>query len=204
MLKKVKEVVVFQPYVDTLTDPFKVLVSTIISARTKDETTGEASKRLFRKIKDVNSMIKADEKHIQDLIYPVSFYKNKAKHLKQMAKMLKINYNGKVPTTITELVKLPGVGRKTANLVISVAFNKPGICVDTHVHRITNRWGLVDTKTPKETEMRLKKILIKSTWSNINRYLVPFGKEICTPISPKCSKCPLQYLCPKIGVSKHR
>ena len=148
-------------------DPFKVLVSTIISARTKDEVTEEVSKKLFKEIKDVDDLLNIDEEKLANLIYPAGFYKNKAKNLKKLAKILKDNYNGRVPDSLEELLKLPGVGWKTANLVITLAFDKDGICVDTHVHRICNRWEIVDTETPEETEFELRKKLPKKYWKII-------------------------------------
>ncbi|MCQ6254682.1 DUF123 domain-containing protein [Methanocaldococcus sp.] len=169
-------------------DPFKVLISTIISARTKDEVTEEVSKRLFNVVKNVDDLLKIDEEELSKLIYPAGFYKNKAKNLKKLAIILKENYNGKVPDSLEDLLKLPGVGRKTANLVITLAFDKDGICVDTHVHRICNRWGIVDTETPEETEFELRKKLPKKYWKIINNLLVVFGREICSP-KPKCDKC---------------
>ncbi|CAB3289221.1 Endonuclease III [Methanocaldococcus lauensis] len=169
-------------------DPFKVLISTIISARTKDEVTEEVSKRLFNVVKDVDDLLKIDEEELAKLIYPAGFYKNKAKNLKKLAIILKENYNGKVPDSLEDLLKLPGVGRKTANLVITLAFDKDGICVDTHVHRICNRWEIVDTETPEETEFELRKKLPKKYWKIINNLLVVFGREICSP-KPKCDKC---------------
>ncbi|WP_457613168.1 DUF123 domain-containing protein [Methanocaldococcus sp.] len=169
-------------------DPFKVLVSTIISARTKDEITEEVSKKLFKEVKNVDDLLKIDEEKLANLIYPAGFYRNKAKNLKKMAKVLKEEYGGEVPDSLEELLKLPGVGRKTANLVLTLAFDKDGICVDTHVHRICNRWEIVDTETPEETEFELRKKLPKKYWKVINNLLVIFGKEICSP-KPKCEKC---------------
>ncbi|MEO2117028.1 MAG: DUF123 domain-containing protein [Methanocaldococcus sp.] len=185
-------------------DPFKVLISTIISARTKDEVTEEVSKRLFKKIKDVEDLLNIDEEKLADLIYPAGFYKVKAKNLKKLAKILKENYDGKVPDSLEELLKLPGVGRKTANLVITLAFNKDGICVDTHVHRICNRWEIVDTETPEETEFELRKKLPKKYWKVINNLLVVFGREICSP-KPKCGKCfeEIKEKCPYYEKIKH-
>ena len=185
-------------------DPFKVLVTTMLSARTKDETTLEAAKRLFAKVKMPEDFEKLSEKQIQELIYPVGFYKNKARFLKELPSALKKEFDGKIPQTIEELVKLDGVGRKTANLVVAVAFKKPGMCVDTHVHRIMNRLGYVKTKTPHETEMALRKKLPLKYWENINSMLVAFGQNTCRPISPMCSKCPIRGDCRRVGVVQHR
>ena len=196
------------PYVTEISlekrDLFKILVSTILSARTKDEVTKIATERLFSKIKNVYDLQKLDEKEIEELIYPVGFYRNKAKLLKKLANVLIEEFGGKVPQRIEDLTKLPGVGRKTANLVLILGFNKDGICVDTHVHRIVNRWGYVKTKIPEETEMELRKKLPKKFWKRINTLLVSFGQNICKPVSPKCSVCGLKDICPKIGVKIFR
>jgi endonuclease III len=181
-------------------DPFRVLVSTILSARTKDAVTGAASERLFAVVKKSEDLKLLSVEEISKIIYPVMYYNNKSRYLKQLPEFLK---NG-VPDTINELLKLPGVGRKTANLVITVGFNKPAICVDTHVHRITNIWGYVDTKNPHETEMALREKLPKEHWNIINHYLVAFGQNLCTPISPHCSKCPISKYCKRIGVQTSR
>ncbi len=184
-------------------NPFKVLVSTIISARTKDKTTLEASERLFKNVSKVQDLNKLSLADIEALIYPVGFYRQKAKYLKQLPEKIK-EFNDQVPDSIEELIKLPGVGRKTANLVLAVAFKKPAICVDTHVHRIMNRLGYVKTKTPFETEMILRKKMPKKYWLDINSILVAFGQSICTPLSPWCSRCPIEKYCTKINVKKWR
>ena len=181
-------------------DPFKVLIATILSARTKDEVTIKASRKLFSAADNPYDMIKLGEKKISELIYPVGFYRNKAKNIVQICKELIEKYGGKVPDTMEELLKLKGVGRKTANLVLILGYDKMGICVDTHVHRITNRWGYVKTKTPEETEMELRKKLPKKHWKEINELLVSFGQHICKPVKPQCNTCPVQKLCPRIGV----
>ena len=175
-----KEVIDYKvPIVDLIQiqtkDPFKVLITTILSARTKDGTTSIAAKKLFIKIKKIKDIEKFTQKEIEKLIYPVGFYKTKAKHLKQLPIILKQEFNNKIPETIEELIKLPGVGRKTANLVVTIAFNKPGICVDTHVHKIMNRIGYIETKTPYETEMRLRDKLPKKYWKTINKYCNRLG-----------------------------
>ena len=204
-----KEVINYKvPIVDIIQiqtkDPFKVLITTILSARTKDETTSKAAKKLFIKIKKIKDLEKFTQKEIEKLIYPVGFYKTKAKHLKQLPIVLKQEFNNKIPETINELIKLPGVGRKTANLVVTIAFNKQGICVDTHVHRIINRFGYINTKTPLETEIKLREKLPKKYWKPINSIIVAFGQNLCTPISPHCSEGPIKKYCNKVGVKKSR
>ncbi len=177
-------------------DPFKVLVSTILSARTKDEVTSKASERLFNQVSNVKQLSKLAIVDIEKLIYPVGFYKTKAIHLKNLYSVM----GDKVPDTIEKLLKLPGVGRKTANLVLAVAFGIPAICVDTHVHRITNRWGYVKTKNPLETEMTLRKKLPINHWLVINTTLVAFGQNLCRPIGPKCKKCPIIENCAQFNL----
>ena len=184
-------------------DPFKVLVATILSARTKDETTAVAARKLFKKADTVEKLAKLSEEELQKLIYPVGFYKNKAGYLKKLPAAL-AQFDNIVPDTIEELIKLPGVGRKTANLVLSVAFKKPAICVDTHVHRIMNIWNYVETDKPLETEMALRKKLPKEYWIPVNSLLVSFGQSICRPVSPHCNSCPLSSECPQTGVSPRK
>ncbi len=180
-------------------DPFKVLVATILSARTKDETTAVASARLFRDAPDVDALALLPEQRLAELIYPVGFYKTKARHLAMLPGALR-PFHGQVPDTIEELVTLPGVGRKTANLVVSVAFKKPAICVDTHVHRIMNIWEYVETGSPLQTEMTLREILPKKHWLTVNSLLVAFGQSLCRPVAPHCDICPLLPRCPQKGV----
>jgi len=175
--------------------PFKVLVGTMLSARTKDQTTAAAVRKLFAVVNDYKDLRKLSEKQIEKLIFPVGFYHNKAKYLKQLPDVLEAEFNGEIPDTIDELCKLPGVGRKTANLVVTLAFDKYGICVDVHVHRISNRLGLIQTKTPLETEMKLREILPKRFWKTWNSYLVSFGQTLCRPIGPKCKICPITRFC---------
>jgi len=184
--------------------PYQILISTLISARTKDEVTSEASKRLFKLADNPKDMVKFSEEEIAKAIYPAGFYKTKAKAIKELSKTLLEKYNGKVPDTLEELLKLKGVGRKTANLVLALAFNKPAICVDTHVHRITNRLSFVNTKKPEETERELMKKVPVERWNDINDLFVAFGQTICKPISPKCEECPIRDLCPvyKENISK--
>ncbi len=184
--------------------PFRILVSTVISARTKDEVTGSASERLFARAKDPESMARLRESEIAKLIYPAGFYRTKAKAIRALSKKLAEEHGGRVPRRIEELVELPGVGRKTANLVVTLAFGGPGICVDTHVHRIVNRIGVVSTRNPKETEFALRAVLPKEYWLEINDMLVTYGKNVCTPVSPRCSICRIESLCAKTGVSRSR
>jgi endonuclease-3 len=184
--------------------PFKVLIGTLISSRTKDEVTHDATERLFEKAKTPQQMVKLDREEIMELIYPAGFYKNKSRYILQTAQLLLDQYEGRVPDEIDELVKLPGVGRKTANLVITLAFNKPGICVDTHVHRIFNRWGYIRSTKPEETEILLREKLPQEYWIPINNVLVTYGQNLCTPISPHCSKCPVIDFCEQRGVDQHR
>ena len=184
--------------------PFKILVSTIISARTKDEVTGPAAERLFALADSPGKMQRLSEKQIEKAIFPAGFYRTKATALRKTARELVEQFGSRVPDTIEELLTLPGVGRKTANLVVTLAHNKAGICVDTHVHRIANRWGYVKTKTPHETEQALRKKLPKKHWISINTILVMHGQNICKPISPFCGRCPVFKYCARIGVTKSR
>ncbi len=184
-------------------DPFKVLVATILSARTKDETTALAAGKLFKKADTAKKLARLSEEELQKLVYPVGFYKNKAGYLKKLPEALG-KFNNEVPDTIEELVTLPGVGRKTANLVLSVAFKKPAICVDTHVHRIMNIWKYVETDTPLKTEMALREKLPLEYWIPVNSLLVSFGQSICRPVSPHCSICPLEAECPQKDVTPRK
>ena len=185
-------------------NPFNVLIATILSARTKDQTTVAACKKLFAKVKTFSDIENISEKQVQKLIYPVGFYQNKAKYLKQLPKAVREKFNDKIPQTIDQLIQLPGVGRKTANLVVAIAFQKPAVCVDVHVHRITNRLGYLRTKIPFETEMTLRKKLPKKYWTTFNSIFVAFGQFTCKPISPFCSRCPVQKYCNRVGVKKSR
>ncbi len=177
-------------------DPFKVLTATILSARTRDETTAAAAKRLFSRASNAGQLAGLSVKEIEKLIYPVGFFRNKAGYLARLPAALE-PYNGRVPDTIEELITLPGVGRKTANLVLGAAFGKPAICVDTHVHRIMNIWGYVQTKTPLATEMALRDKLPRRHWIEVNSILVAFGQSICRPVSPLCGQCPASRVCPQ-------
>ncbi|MDX1382444.1 MAG: endonuclease III [Thermoanaerobaculia bacterium] len=185
-------------------DPFRILVSTLLSARTKDEVTAAASRRLFAQAPTPEAVLALTEARVAELIYPVGFYKTKARNVLAACRELVERFGGEVPRTIDELVTLPGVGRKTANLVLVEAFAEPAICVDTHVHRITNLWGYVDTASPHETEMALRAKLPRRYWLEINRLLVSFGQHTCVPASPLCSRCPLDDWCPRLGVKRHR
>ncbi|RLD14660.1 MAG: endonuclease III [Caldiserica bacterium] len=185
-------------------DPFRVLISCLLSLRTKDEVTLKASERLFSVAKTPQEFLNLSTKKIEELIYPVGFYRVKAKRIKEISKIIIERYGGKVPDNLEELLTLPGVGRKTANIVITQGFNKYGIAVDTHVHRVSNRLGLVKTKTPEETEVKLREIIPKKYWIELNDLFVSFGQNICTPISPRCSICPISKYCDKVGVKTHR
>jgi len=183
---------------------FNVLIATILSARTKDETTAKVCEKLFERVKSIEDLEKLSSKEIEKFIYPVGFYKTKAKHLKKLPGVLRKEFDGKIPSEIDDLLKLPGVGRKTANLVRAVGFGKDGLCIDTHCHRIFNRLGYVKTKTPNETEIVLRKNLPKKYWGKINYLFVAFGQNLCRPISPWCSKCKIIEYCSQVGVKSKR
>jgi endonuclease-3 len=185
-------------------DPFKVLVSTLISLRTKDEVTRKSSERLFKLADTPESMAKLEASAIEKAIYPAGFYRTKAKHILAMCSALLRDHGGSVPDEIEELLSLPGVGRKTANLVVTLGYGKPGICVDTHVHRIVNRLGYVRTGTPEETERSLRAKLPRRYWIEINDLLVTYGQHVCTPVSPFCSRCRLAPFCGRVGVTRSR
>ncbi len=184
--------------------PFRVLVSCILSLRTQDKTTWEASNRLFSMASTPYDMVQLTQRQIEKAIYPVGFYRTKSRVIRQISKELIEKYKGEVPSEINTLLTLPGVGRKTANLIVTEGFGKLGICVDTHVHRISNRLGYVRTKTPEETEWALRKKLPKQYWKTYNSLLVVWGQNICKPISPYCSKCHIQSFCAKCDVTKSR
>lgn len=184
-------------------DPYKILVATILSARTKDETTAKAAAALFEQAPSLQQLANLSEKVIEKLIYPVGFYKNKTKYLKQLPFALE-KFGDIVPDTIDELLTLPGVGRKTANLVVCVAFKKPAICVDTHVHRIMNIWQYVQTSTPEQTEKALRNTLPGKHWMTVNSLLVAFGQYLCRPVGPRCDECPLVQECPQHGVKPRK
>ncbi len=184
-------------------DPFKVLVATILSARTKDETTAQASARLFARAPDAVSLARLSQEELRTLIYPVSFFKNKARYLAALPAALAA-FGNQVPADLDKLLTLPGVGRKTANLVLVAAFGIPAVCVDTHVHRIMNIWGYVRTKDPEETEMVLRRQLPAEYWLTVNSILVAFGQGTCRPVAPHCDRCLLAAECPKLGVTPRR
>lgn len=184
-------------------EPFQILIATLLSARTQDATTHAASTRLFKRARTPHAMAKLPVKEIERLIYPVSFYRNKARHVKACCEMLVTRFGGQVPPTMEELVMLPGVGRKTANLVLILGFKSPdNICVDTHVHRISNRLGWVRTELPEETEQALYRNTDRQWWPYINLYLVTWGQNICRPLYPRCGDCVLAPDCPRIGVER--
>lgn len=191
-------------YADNLKGPFTILISTILSLRTKDEVTGAASHRLFAMADTPEAMAALGEKDIQKAIYPVGFYRNKAKTIIEICRTLIDRYRSLVPDSIDELLMLKGVGRKTANLVVTLGYGKEGICVDTHVHRISNRFGYIATKTPDETEFALRDKLPKKYWIRYNTLLVAFGRNVCLPVSPLCSCCVVASCCDREGVTRSR
>lgn len=190
----------FVKLMESYTDPFLVLISCILSLRTNDKTTYPATLRMLKLGKTPKDFAKTDVDKLAEAIYPVGFYKNKAKQIVELSKKLAEKYDSKVPDEIDELVKFKGVGRKTANLVLSRGFNKPAICVDVHVHRIFNRLGYIKTNTPEESEFALRKKLPKHLWIDINTLLVTHGQNICKPIKPLCNKCPIEKYCEKVNV----
>jgi endonuclease III len=185
-------------------DPFKVLISCILSLRTRDQTTAEASQRLFALADTPQKLALLSADQIEQAIYPVGFYRNKALQILEIARQLCELHGGCVPDEMEGLLAFKGVGRKTANLVLTLGYGKPGICVDIHVHRICNRWGYVKTRNPGETETALRKVLPPEYWIPINDLLVCFGQNQCTPVSPRCTGCPLHDLCDRVGVDKFR
>jgi endonuclease III len=185
-------------------DPFLILVSCLLSLRTKDSVSFPASIRLFSHAKTPEQMLKVPVSKIEKLIYPTGFYHRKARLLHEVSRDLLERFEGEVPSNLDQLLSIKGVGRKTANLVLGVAFEIPAICVDTHVHRVSNRLGLVKTTTTEETEAELKKILPSQYWIEYNQLMVQWGQNICVPISPFCSKCAIAKLCPRIGVIRSR
>lgn len=184
--------------------PFQILISTLLSLRTKDEVTEVATRRLFALASTPAEMLELSEDQIAAAIYPVGFYRNKSKTILHVCGELVEKYNSHVPDSIEELLSLKGVGRKTANLVVTLGYGGEGICVDTHVHRISNRLGYVGTKTPEETEYALREKLPRKYWTEYNTIMVAFGRNICRPVSPLCTRCPVSGLCEKVGVKKHR
>lgn len=197
-----------QPIVDemgaTQQSPYRILIATILSLRTKDTLTAVVAPRLFAVADTPVAMIELSEERIAELIYPVGFYRNKARSIRQISQILLDKYQGQTPADLEDLLALPGVGRKTANLVLTMGFGLPGICVDIHVHRITNRWGYVTTKNPDATEMALREKLPYEYWIPINGLLVTLGQNICHPTSPRCSVCPVAQWCQRVGVNRSR
>ena len=185
-------------------DPFRILVSCIVSLRTKDEVTYPATKRLFAKASRPAAMLKLTPAAIEKAIYPAGFYHTKARALRAIARILREKHDGRVPGTMEDLLALPGVGRKTANLVLLMGFGVAALCVDTHVHRISNRLGFVATRVPDQTEAALRERLPKNLWWTYNELLVSYGKTVCTPLSPRCSACPASGDCPRVGVTRSR
>lgn len=181
-------------------DPFQILIACLLSLRTKDAVTAQASARLFRRAATPRAMVALTPRTIERAIYPVGFYHTKARRIRQICRMLLEEFDGRVPADLDQLLTLPGVGRKTANLVMVEGFRRPGVCVDTHVHRISNRLGYVCTKTPEQTEQALRATLPRRYWRRYNEWLVSFGQTVCHPTSPWCSRCPVAGLCARRGV----
>ncbi len=184
--------------------PYEILISCVLSLRTKDKITSQASQKLFRIAKDPKQMVKIPLKRLERLIYPVGFYRNKAKVILEISRRILKEFGGKIPNNLGDLLKLKGVGRKTANLVLGLGYKIPSICVDTHVHRISNRIGWINAKSPYETELQLKRIIPKRYWIRLNKTLVSFGQNICLAISPFCSRCIVNRYCKKIGIKRFR
>jgi len=190
---------------DSRQDPFRVLIATMLSAQTRDEVTHAASVRLFRVARSPRTMARLPIARIQKLIYPVSFYRVKARHVREASRQILARFDGRVPATMADLLTLPGVGRKTANLVLILSHaSRDNICVDTHVHRIANRLGWVRTKTPDRTEQALYEVVPRRWWPDVNLYLVTWGQNVCTPVFPRCGACVLSRRCPRIGVVRSR
>jgi endonuclease-3 len=185
-------------------DPFRILISTMISLRTKDEVTAEASRRLFKEADTPETTARLPEKKIARLIFPAGFYRRKAENIRKTALQITERFDSAVPADLDALISLPGVGRKTANLVLNLGFGIEAICVDTHVHRISNRLGWVKTKNPEASEYALMEVLPRKFWIEINELFVSYGKKVCTPVSPRCSTCPVEKDCPKQGVDRSR
>jgi len=188
----------------TARDPFRILVGCLLSLRTRDETTGPAAARLFALADTPPAMLRLAPRQIERAIFPVGFYRTKARVIRAVCRELLERFGGSVPSDLEALLTLPGVGRKTANLVVTFAFQLPGICVDTHVHRISNRLGFVRTATPERTEMALRAKLPRRHWIGLNDLLVAFGQNVCQPISPRCSVCPIAAICHRVGVVRSR
>lgn len=197
-----------QPLIDEMGQadqtPFKILIATLLSLRTRDTVTAQVTPKLFALADTPETMVALTSTQIEQAIYPVGFYRNKAKTILRVCRVLLDEYEGQVPADLDLLLALPGVGRKTANLVLTAGFGLPGICVDIHVHRISNRWGYVTTKTPDKTELALREKLPPAYWLEYNKLLVTLGQTLCHPTSPWCSKCPLSEVCPQVGVVRRR
>lgn len=185
-------------------DPFRILISTLLSLRTKDDVTEAAAARLFALADSPAALARLDLRKIERAIYPAGFYRTKARTVRDISRRLETEYGSRVPDTIDELLGFKGVGRKTAALVVSLGYNRPAICVDTHVHRISNRLGWVKTRTPDETERALMQAVAQRHWIGINETMVSFGQQVCVPLSPRCSLCPLETRCPRVGVTRRR
>jgi endonuclease-3 len=201
---KKKELPIVTKLAEENRDPFKILISTLLSLRTKDEVTAAATERLFALSKTPAEMEKLSEEQIRKAIYPVGFYRNKAETILDVCRTLRERFDSRVPESIEDLLTIRGVGRKTANLVVALGYNGPGLCVDTHVHRISNRLGYVHTKTPEETEFALREKLPRKYWIRYNTLMVSFGRNTCRPVSPFCSTCSVSTYCKRIGVTKSR
>lgn len=199
LLKEWSDALTYSPIIDLMAaggdTPWQILVSTMLSARTKDEVTAAASRRLFAVATTAEETVKLSIKQLEKAIFPVGFYHTKAKNLSSLSKQMIEDYNSVVPNTVEELIKLPGIGVKTASLVVIKAFNKLDICVDTHVHRISNMWGFVETNKPDETRDALKKNIPEEYWKDINQYLVTLGQLVCRPMKHECEKCPIKTMC---------
>ncbi len=185
-------------------DPFRILISTLLSLRTRDDVTEAASERLFALADTPRALARLDVRKMERAIYPVGFYRTKARTIRAVARRLEAEYGSRVPDSMDELLTFKGVGRKTAALVVSLGYGRPAICVDTHVHRISNRLGWVQTRTPEQTEIALMDAVPERHWIGINETMVGFGQNVCGPLSPRCSTCPLGRTCPRIGVDRHR
>ncbi len=188
----------------TRRDPFRILIGTVLSLRTKDETTAAACERLFALAEEPEAMAALPEESVDRAIYPVGFHATKARNILEICRILVNEYQGIVPDDIDTLITLPGVGRKTANLVVTIGYGKPGICVDVHVHRISNRWGYIATKNPDRSEFALREKLPSEYWIRYNDLLVMYGQNLCKPVSPFCSRCRLSSFCDRVDVGKHR
>ncbi len=185
-----------KPHIIPFNEPWKVLISTVLSQRTKDETTAKVSNKLYEKYPDLESIANANVEDLENILKPIGFYNEKANRIREISRILIEEYGGQVPDEKDLLMKLPGVGTKTANIVLSMSFDKDYIAVDTHVHRISNRLGWVKTNTPEETEIELEKIIDKKYWKILNGIMVEFGKNVCKPVNPRCDICPLNDICP--------